>query len=514
MPFKSKAQQRWMFAAEARKELPEGTAREWAHHTPNIKKLPDRVGEKTKEGFDAMNTIAILAKQAADDHLVNKLANDTQITPELVRHLANSVNMSPNAFVKAAYDDPAGYTIFLKVASGAVKQAQLTKGAAASSLVQRLIGAMSKAKGGVQAAGSALNKGANKTLDAAGIKNQTARTASKVGAGATAVGGTGMAANSMMGGAPQKPQAGAPEQPGQHEATVNSQIGGAQAAGMAQGANPAAQAGAAPVQTNGPAPNPQQGGGLSQGAKGGLAAAGVGLGALGAGAMLRRRKRNQQQQKTAADIAKDVMRTAIVKKAADLMRKQAADKFVSAMDVVAQKLPIEKQAMVRKLQAAVAEGKPLSHAIKLAYPHLNGEQRGILATKLVKVACSLKQAADKPFFKGKVQGRQESSVKMKDGAVNRMKEMSKCGGDNLGKASGLEKLAMNPLLKALLSQTAGTLPKTMKGVGAKVSTTAGGMKPAAMGGMGGSTMGQAEQARLAAANAAKPPTPARSILDI
>lgn len=43
MPFRSKAQQRWMFAAESRGELPRGTARRWAHHTKSIKKLPERV---------------------------------------------------------------------------------------------------------------------------------------------------------------------------------------------------------------------------------------------------------------------------------------------------------------------------------------------------------------------------------------------------------------------------------------------------------------------------------------
>jgi hypothetical protein len=42
MPFKSKAQQKWMFAAEARGEVPVGTARRWAHETPNIKSLPAR----------------------------------------------------------------------------------------------------------------------------------------------------------------------------------------------------------------------------------------------------------------------------------------------------------------------------------------------------------------------------------------------------------------------------------------------------------------------------------------
>lgn len=47
MPFKSKSQQRWMFAAEARNEVPKGTAERWAKHTPNIKKLPERKKEAT-----------------------------------------------------------------------------------------------------------------------------------------------------------------------------------------------------------------------------------------------------------------------------------------------------------------------------------------------------------------------------------------------------------------------------------------------------------------------------------
>lgn len=46
MPFQSKKQQRWMFAAEDRGELPKGTARRWAHETPNMKKLPEKVSDK------------------------------------------------------------------------------------------------------------------------------------------------------------------------------------------------------------------------------------------------------------------------------------------------------------------------------------------------------------------------------------------------------------------------------------------------------------------------------------
>lgn len=48
MPFKSKAQQKWMFAAEARGEVPKGTAERWAKHTKNIKSLPARVSAYKK----------------------------------------------------------------------------------------------------------------------------------------------------------------------------------------------------------------------------------------------------------------------------------------------------------------------------------------------------------------------------------------------------------------------------------------------------------------------------------
>lgn len=48
MPFKSKAQQRYMFAAESRGELATGTARRWAHETPSIKALPNKVKKKKK----------------------------------------------------------------------------------------------------------------------------------------------------------------------------------------------------------------------------------------------------------------------------------------------------------------------------------------------------------------------------------------------------------------------------------------------------------------------------------
>ena len=52
MPFKSKAQMGKFFAMEDRGEMKKGTAKEWAEHTPNIKKLPEhkKRKRKTKKG--------------------------------------------------------------------------------------------------------------------------------------------------------------------------------------------------------------------------------------------------------------------------------------------------------------------------------------------------------------------------------------------------------------------------------------------------------------------------------
>ena len=52
MPFKSKAQMRLFFAKEHRGELPRGTARKWAEHTPSIKKLPEQVKRAFVVGFE------------------------------------------------------------------------------------------------------------------------------------------------------------------------------------------------------------------------------------------------------------------------------------------------------------------------------------------------------------------------------------------------------------------------------------------------------------------------------
>lgn len=42
MPFQSKSQRRFMYAAEARGDVPKGTAKRWEEHTPKDKPLPEK----------------------------------------------------------------------------------------------------------------------------------------------------------------------------------------------------------------------------------------------------------------------------------------------------------------------------------------------------------------------------------------------------------------------------------------------------------------------------------------
>jgi len=50
MPAKSKAQLRFLFSKGAKKKgITEEQVREWARSTPNISKLPERVGKKSKK---------------------------------------------------------------------------------------------------------------------------------------------------------------------------------------------------------------------------------------------------------------------------------------------------------------------------------------------------------------------------------------------------------------------------------------------------------------------------------
>jgi hypothetical protein len=81
MPFKSKAQQRFMFAAEERGEIPKGTAKRWADHTPNIKKLPEKkgaLGLTAEAQYDSEKGASVMKKTANQiaDEVLAKVSQD------------------------------------------------------------------------------------------------------------------------------------------------------------------------------------------------------------------------------------------------------------------------------------------------------------------------------------------------------------------------------------------------------------------------------------------------------
>jgi hypothetical protein len=507
MPFKSKAQQRWMFATDPK------MAKRWADHTSDIKSLPDHVGDDTeKKGFFHMNAIAGLAKQAADDMLVEKLASDTQITPDLVRHLAGKVGLSANQFVKLAYQDPADYTVFLKVISGAVHPNALTAGAQTGALTKLAKDLLSKAVKHMGNAASAAGSGVSKAYK--GARGQSAPgseggifgTSTGSNKVTRAIGSVSPIGGSAAGRAATVAGVGGAAA-GANEALPGNRFSSKPQGGMANSAMQAAGQAAKPPQTNGAAPNPAPkppapaagggaggsgGEGMSTGKKvaigGGLAA-----GALGAGALMRKKKKKEVMAMD-AQFAKNVMVRVIEKRAADMMRKEAADTLIGYLDFVASHMTTEKTASVRKLQAAVAEGKPLSHAIKLAYPTLNGEQRGILAVDMVEKAAKY-QKGKSGFDSGsggmKVSGSKSGTCKPGE-AGSMMKKMS---GD-----AGMTKVAKNLINTIMKNRGAAGL-----GVGAMGLGAAGAMGGAAAKGIQGKPATPGGQKPMGALNSALAP---------
>jgi hypothetical protein len=74
MPFTSKAQQKKCFAMKGRGQAKGWNCEEWAHKTPNLKKLPEHV-DGEKKGF---------AKQAAQIEIIQGLEKQAQTWPQLL----------------------------------------------------------------------------------------------------------------------------------------------------------------------------------------------------------------------------------------------------------------------------------------------------------------------------------------------------------------------------------------------------------------------------------------------
>lgn len=359
MPYVSKAQHRFFRAAEASGKFHKGIAKRWADHTPDMKSLPEHAHKK---GFD-VNAIAAMGRAAAEAPHVEKFAAAAGTTPQEVRRLAGMVRMTPVEFAKQAYADPAAYRALVKLAFG--------------NEMNEVLGRQAGPAGAAEGYGSAFGaKIPGKPQQAAGtgaagllakLKGMAGR--SPVTRGLAATGAVAIpAAAGLMASRALTPSPGPAPTPKPTAAEGGTPQGGGPGAGpgAAQGLSPAAKA--------------VLGGGAA-------AAGGYGLYKLLGGG-----KRKKEAAAEGNLLQRAIMRAVTTKQAA-----AAREQFTSFLDKLAAKIPTqEKRAAVRRLQAEVHQGTPLARAIKVAYPTLTGEQRGVLAARLTDAACKAANAGCGP----------------------------------------------------------------------------------------------------------------------
>lgn len=111
----------------------------------------------------------------------------------------------------------------------------------------------------------------------------------------------------------------------------------------------------------------------------------------------------------------------------------------SLLTKVAAALPMTKRSAFRALQANLSNGYPLVQSIKMAFPHLSGEERGVFALTLCKSALddSRKVAVQTPQSYNDVSVKDKNSVMRKCAEIDR--SQVKPTGDFLGNLNALER---------------------------------------------------------------------------
>jgi hypothetical protein len=111
----------------------------------------------------------------------------------------------------------------------------------------------------------------------------------------------------------------------------------------------------------------------------------------------------------------------------------------SLLTKVAAALPMTKRSAFRALQANLSNGYPLVQSIKMAFPHLSGEERGVFALTLCKSALddSRKVAVQTPQSYNDVSVKNKNSVMRKCAEIDRLKVTPT--GEFLGNLSALER---------------------------------------------------------------------------
>jgi hypothetical protein len=394
VPYKSKAQMKKFFVMEREGELPKGTAEEWAHHTKDLKSLPEHVSEK--KGF-AMTVLSTLAAAAADRTLVEKLAEDSGFAARAGRGPGREDREPAARRLRQAGVRRPG-RLRRPAEAGDRQSGKLTRAwRRRPNLVLRMLGNAAKHMG----------KGLGNAAEAATGKDTNVGRAAVGGLAASGAGLGASGAAKMMGGAAAKANPAAQAAgPG----------GSAGSGGGAQNApSPAASSSSrrSSPRSRPRRPRSPKPGGIGLG---GAAAIGAGGAAVGAGgAMLAGRRKKQQQpssRRRPRTSSSPPWAGGREEGGANSSGCEAATGLCRYLDVVAAKMPLEKSASVRVLQAEVGRGRDLVDAVKVAYPTLSGEQRGVLAYEIVKTAHDWLKAAE--FGSGgtmKVRRKQEYSGK-------------------------------------------------------------------------------------------------------
>lgn len=388
MPFVSTSQQGWMFANHPK------MARRWAHHTKDFKHLPEHVshsGPDSKEGA-FMSRVHQLAEKAFELVELKKLSRAVELPEPLVNFMAQCAGMSCSGLAKAASANPRDFTDLFQVLRGDIHPSQI-KTAAPGGAVQNFLQLLrAKGSGALEGAKAFAQKlmgkgpgevqgflpGMADSVKGPGMMERAGRIAfgapkagpalsggEQLGRGALLGGGGGIAAGMGL----ENAMSGSPKPP---------------APPMSPGGSP-----------SGPTPppgSPPGGGGGGSGINPALAAGG---GALAGGgvmaAMMGRRKKKDEKIASAHIIITRQLLGNVVSK---VRQKQAAAALSNTIDVLAKALPIEKTAALRTVQASVSRGEPLAYAIKVAYPHMTGEQRGSFALQLCRAATALSKKAN------------------------------------------------------------------------------------------------------------------------
>jgi hypothetical protein len=127
-PFKSKAQQKFMFAAEARGDIKKGTAKRWAEHTPDIKDLPEKIEKKANEDTSFAERFKKSpgdSDQALTGNVMSFMSNNKGPEDEQVHNLAANLGAPKDKVEEEAYKLLSDFLAFGKANSMGITEADV-----------------------------------------------------------------------------------------------------------------------------------------------------------------------------------------------------------------------------------------------------------------------------------------------------------------------------------------------------------------------------------------------------